>query len=338
MITRRQALAGATVLLAGARWAASDAAVSVNKPVRLVCGHPPGGQSDLLARVIATRLGEILRQSVVIENRAGAAGTLAAAQVARSPPDGCTLLICSSGSLALARVMVGGLPYDPIRDFAMIARLASVPTTLAVGHWIPAVNARELVDYARARPGYLTAGSSGNGSSSGFALELLKAAAGVDILQVPYGGLAPAVMGLLSRQVDMVFADLALVAPHAKNGTLRLLGTPTSGRFAAAPDLPTLQEQGLHDVVIDASIGIVAPAAIPDDVLGNLTSALAETIRSADVRQRLRDSGFEPIDDTPAQFVASVKADIRRFAALAARLGIGPAGAGGGAGGTVGGS
>jgi tripartite-type tricarboxylate transporter receptor subunit TctC len=336
MTTRRQILVSTTLLLTGMRWGASGAAAFPSKPLRLLAGHPPGGQSDIVARIIAPRLGEILGQSVVIENRSGAAGTIAAAQVAKAPADGYTLLICSSGNLALARVMVGNLPYDPIRDFAMIARVASVPTVLAVGNWIPATNAHELVEYAKARPGQLTAGSSGNGSSSGFTLELLKASAGIDILQVPYGGLAPAVTGLLSRQVDMVFADFALIGPHAKNGTLRLLGTPASSRFAAAPDLPTLREQGLHDVVLDAWIGIVAPAAVSSEVLANLTSALAETIRMPDVRQRLLDGGFEPIDDTPAQFAASVKADILRFAAVAARLGIGPANAG--TGGTHGGS
>jgi tripartite-type tricarboxylate transporter receptor subunit TctC len=148
--------------------------------------------------------------------------------------------------------MIADLPYDPIRDFTMITRIASTPMVLAVGHWIPATNVRELIEYAKARPGYLTAGSSGHGSSSGFTLELLKSAAGIDILQVPYGGLAPAVQALVSRQVDMSFAEFSLVAPHARKGTLRLLGTPGRSRFAAAPELPTLHEQGLPDVVYDS--------------------------------------------------------------------------------------
>jgi tripartite-type tricarboxylate transporter receptor subunit TctC len=284
----------------------------------------------MVARIIAPNLAEVFGQSVVIENRPGAAGTIAARDVAKAAPDGHTLLVCSSTSLALARVMVADLPYDPTRDFAMVARLANIPTALAVGNWIPATTAPELVEYARARPGLLTAGSSGNGSSSGFALELLKAATGVEILQVPYGGLAPAVNALLSRHVDMAFAELTIVGAHAKSGTLRLLGTPASRRFAAAPELPTLHEQGLPDVVIDAWSGVVAPAGVSGETLAQVGSALSDVMRMPDVRKRLRDGGFEPLEDTPAQFAASVRADLHRFAAVAARLGIGPARAGGG--------
>jgi tripartite-type tricarboxylate transporter receptor subunit TctC len=322
MITRRRLLAAATLLVACARLEPSRAAAFPARPLRLIAGHPPGGQSDIIGRVIAPRLGEILGQPVVIENRSGAAGTIAATLVAKSPPDGYTLFICSSGNLALARVMVADLPYDPVRDFAMISRIARIPTVLAVGHWIPATNLRELVEYAMARPGQLAAGSSGIGSSSGFTLEMLKAAAGVDILQVPYAGLAPAVMGLVAQQVDMVFADLALVAPHARSGTLRLLGVPAATRLAIAPDVPTLREQGFPDVVLDTWTGIVAPAATPADVQAQLANALAEAIGTREVRKRLRDIGLEAIDDTPARFSASVKADIRRFAELAERLGI----------------
>ena len=328
MITRRQVLAGTTLLIPGIGWRTGWTAPFPTKPVRLLVGHPPGGQSDMVARMIAPKLGEVLGQSVVIENRSGAAGTIAAREVAKAAPDGHTLLVCSSTGLALARVMVADLPYDPIRDFAPVARLASIPTALAVGHWIPATNAPDLVEYARARPGLLTAGSSGNGSTSGFALELLKAATGIDILQVPYGGLAPAVNALLSRHVDMAFAEFTIVGAHARTGTLRLLGTPASARFAAAPELPTLREQGLPDVVIDAWTGLVAPAGVSGETLAHIGNALSEVMRTADVRERLRDGGFEPLEDTPVQFAASVRADFRRFAAVAARLGIGPANAG----------
>lgn len=283
----------------------------------------------MVARIIAPKLAEVLGQSVVIENRSGAAGTIAAREVARAAPDGHTLLVCSSAGFALARVMVADLPYDPVRDFAMVARLANVPTALAVGHWIPATTTPRLVEYARARPGLLTAGSSGSGSASGFALELLKAATGTEILQVPYGGLAPAVQALVSRHIDMAFAELALVGMHAKSGTLRLLGTPASRRFAAAPELPTLHEQGFTDVVIDSWTALVAPAGVSGETLAQIEAALSDVMRMSDVRKRLRDSGFEPLEDTPAQFAASVQADIRRFSAAAARLGIGAASAGG---------
>jgi len=336
MITRRQVLAGTTLLFPGIGWRTGRTATIPGKTMRLLVGHPPGGQSDIVARIIAPKLGEVLGQSVAIENRSGAAGTIAAREVAKAAPDGRTLLICSSTSLALARVMVADLPYDPMRDFAMVARLASIPTALAVGHWIPGTSAPDLVEYARARPGLLTAGSSGSGSSSGFALELLKAATGIDILQVPYGGLAPAVNALLSRHVDMAFAEFTLVGAHVSTGTLRLLGTPASSRFAAAPGLPTLQEQGLRDVVIDSWTGLVAPAGVSGETLAQIGNALSEVMRMSEVGQRLRDGGFEALDDTPARFLASVRADFSRFAAVASRLGIGPENAG--AGGAQGGS
>lgn len=325
MIGRRRLLVGIPLALAALRSGFGRAEPFPNKPIRLIAGHPPGGQSDVIGRIVAPRLAEVLGQPVVVENRPGAAGLIAAAMVVKAPPDGHTLLICSSGNLALARVMVSDLPFDPARDFAMIARLAAIPTVLTVGNWIPATNVRELVEYAKVRPGRLAAASSGIGSSSGFTLELLNAVAGIDVLQVPYSGLAPAVLGLVSRQVDMVFAEYALVSPHVKSGALRLLGTPASRRIVAEPELPTLQEQGLNGVVIDAWTGIVAPAAIPREIHVRLASALSETVRAPDVRQRLMDAGFDPLEDTPAQFAASVQADIERFSALARRLGIGAA-------------
>src|SRR5438309_4371946 len=175
------------------------------RPLRLVGGYALGGHGDTIARIIGPKLSELWGQPVLIENRIGAAGTIAAAFVAKAPADGHTLLMVSN--LALAAVMIADLPYDPVRDFTMVGRIATVSTVLAVGSWVPAKTAAELVAYAKARPGQLTGASSGNGSSSGFALEMFKAAAGIDILHVPYNGMAPAVWALRSGQVGMVFAE-----------------------------------------------------------------------------------------------------------------------------------
>ena len=323
---RRRLLIAAPLTIFAARAGIARAQPFPAKPIRLLIGHPPGGQADVIARIVSPRLGEALGQPVVSENRPGAAGMVAAGIVAKSQPDGYTLHICSSASLSLARVMNNDLAFDPTRDFTMLSRVAIVPTVLAVGSWIPVTSVAELVDYAKARPGVLAAGSSGNGSTSGFSLEMLKAAAGIDILQVPYAGLAPAMAGLLSRQVDLVFSDYALVAPHAKTGAVRLLGTPASRRFAAMPELATLREQGQSAVMIDSAVGFVAPAALPPDVFAQLTGAFTETIGTRVVRDRLQQAGFEPLDDTPAKFEAAVADDIRRYSAVAARLGIGVAG------------
>jgi tripartite-type tricarboxylate transporter receptor subunit TctC len=319
-------LVAAPLAIACAWLSSVRAQTPADKPVRLICGHPPGGQADVVARIISPRLGELLEQTIVNEYRPGAAGTIAATQVARSPPDGRTLLACSSGNLALARVMTADLAYDPLRDFSLLARIALVPTVLAVGSWLPVTTVAELIDYAKSHPGKLAAGSSGNGSTSGFSLEMLKATSGADILQVPYGGLAPAVTGLLSHQVDLVFADYALIAPHAKAGSVRLLATPASRRLAALPELPTLREQGLAAFAIDAWVGIVAPAGLPPDVFARLTRALHGVAQTRAICQRLQETGFEPLDDTPAQFREAIVDDVARFSAVARKLGIDPSG------------
>ena len=214
-------------------------------------GHAPGGQADTVARIIAPKLAELWGRPVLIENRAGAAGAISANHVAKSAPNGLTLWIGSSTNLAITAVRTKDL-LDPNRDLAMVSRMASIPTVLAVTTRVPAQSVAELVEYAKSRPGQLTAGSSGIGSWSGFTLEMLKAATDVDILEIPYNGLAPAVIGLLSGQIDVVIADFSLVAPHAKAGALRLLAGVGSRRLAVAPELPTLRELGYDEVTIDS--------------------------------------------------------------------------------------
>jgi tripartite-type tricarboxylate transporter receptor subunit TctC len=292
------------------------------KPVRLITGHAPGGQSDRLARLIGPKLAGLWGQPVVVESRVGAAGTISAALVAKAPADGYTLLMCSSSNLAFAAVLNKDLGYDPLRDFSMIGRIASVPTVLVVASWVPASSITELVTYARAHPGRLTAGSSGKGSSSGFALELLKAAAGIDILEIPYSGLAPAVMAVLSGQIDMVFAELSLVRPHVASGAMRIIAAVGSRRYAAAPEVPTIEEQGLGGVIVDSWLGVVAPARTPPEITARLAGALTQVVRMPDVRQQLLEQGFDPIDDTQERFAAAVRADIEKYSIVARRMGI----------------
>jgi tripartite-type tricarboxylate transporter receptor subunit TctC len=258
---------------------------------------------------------------VIIENRAGAAGTIAANYVAKSAPDGFTLLIGSSTNLAIAAVRTKDL-VDPARDLAMVSRIAVIPTVLAVASRVPAHSVADLIDYAKSHPGQLTAGSSGTGSSSGFTVEMFKSAAGIDILEVPYNGLAPAVMGLLSGQVDIVFADFSLVSPHAATGAVRLLAACGSMPLSVAPALPTLRDLGFYEVTIDSSFGVAVPAGTPPETIARLAYDLRRVLHMPEVKRRLLDLGFEPVDDTPAQFSASLRRDIERFAVLARRLGI----------------
>jgi len=308
----------------GALAMASDEApgqLVAGTPARLVIGHPPGGQADTVARIIAPRLSELWGRPVLLENRVGAAGTISANLVAKSPPDGLTLLIGSSTNLAIAAVRAKDL-LDPTRDLAMVARIANIPTVLAVAARVPARSVAELVDYAKSRPGQLTAGSSGVGSSSGFTLEMFKSAADVDVLEVPYNGLAPAVIALLSGQVDVVFADYSLVNSHVKTGAIRLLAAVGSRPLAVVPELPTMRDLGFGEVTIDSSIGIAAPAATPPKVIAKLAHDIGQVLRMPDVRRQLAALGFEPVEDTPAQYSASLRRDIERFSVIARRLGI----------------
>ena len=293
-----------------------------HKPVRLIAGHGPGGQADVIARIIAPKLAELWGQPVIVENRVGAAGTIAAAFVAKANADGHTLLILSSTSLVFTALTVKDLPYDPTKDLAMVGRVASVPTVLAVRSSVPAQDLSELVALARKRPGQLSAGSSGIGSSSGFALEMLKAAAGIDILAVPYGGAGQVLTGILSGQIDMVFAPFGLVDPHVKSGALRLIATTGSQRISIAPDLPTIREQGFDRVAVDSYIGIAAPAGIPAEVLARLSSGLNQVLRLPDVRQRLLDLGFDPVEDTPALYAAALREDIEKYSVIVERMGL----------------
>ena len=293
-----------------------------SRPIRLVVAQAPGGQNDAIARMLTQQLSDILKQPVVIENRGGVGGTIGADFVAKAPADGYTLLVGGSNNLAIAVAVHPALPYDPARDFVPVRGIAQVPYALAVNAKMPVASVRELVAYARAHPGQLTYGSGGNGSTSGLAAELFKSMAGVDIVQVPYKGSAPAVADLVSGHVSMMFADLALVLPHAKAGTLRLLAAAGEARAPGAPGLATVAEQGYPGYGISAWYAVVAPAATPAAVIAKLDEALAQTVRSDELRQRLLQQGYEPIDAPPPVIGAMIRSDIAKFATLVRSAGI----------------
>ena len=293
-----------------------------SRPIKLVVGQAAGGHGDIIGRTIGPKLAEILKQPVVIENRGGAGGTIGAEMVARAPHDGYTLLLGGSSNLAIVAALAGEARYDTTRDFVPIGGAAIVPYGLAVSPSVPATTVSELVAYARAHPGRLTYGSSGVGSTSSLAVEWLKSAAGIDIVHVPYRGLAPAVTALLSGEIDLVVADLSLLTSHAKAGTLRLLASAGAQRASAAPGLPTVAEQGIPGFAIEAWSGIVAPAGTPPEVVAKLSSGLSQALLAPEVRQRFEEFGYEPIVDTPAQFGALIRSDIERYTTLIKRAGI----------------
>jgi len=293
-----------------------------NRPIRLVVAQAPGGQNDAIARMLAQGLAEILRVPVVVENRGGVGGTIGADVVAKASPDGYTLLVGGSSNLAIAVALHDGLPYDPVRDFVPVRGIAQVSYALAVNAKLQITSVSDLVTYARAHPGRLSYGSGGNGSTSGLAAELFKSMAGVDIVQVPYKGSAPAVSDLVSGHVDIMFADLALVQQHAKAGTLRLLAVAAEARAPGAPELPTVAEQGYPGFAVSAWYALVAPAATPASVVALLDDALARTLQSDEFRRRLLHQGYEVIDAPAPVLATMIRGDITRFGSLVKSAGI----------------
>ena len=292
------------------------------RPVKLVVAQAAGGQTDVIARMLAQRLSEILKQPVVVENRGGIGGTIGADYVSKAPADGYTLLVGGPSNLAIAVALYKSLPYDPVKDFIPIGRVARVPYALAVIAKLPVRTLAELVSYARAHPGRLTYASGGDGSNSSLAAELFKSMAGIDIVQIPYKGSAPGLADLVGGQVDIMFADLAQILPHARAGTLRVLATAGDRRATSLPDLPTMAEQGFPGFAVEPWYGLLAPAGAPPAAIGKLDEALAQVMRSDEFRQRLLQHGYEPIDDATAILGALIRSDIAKYSTLVRNAGI----------------
>lgn len=293
-----------------------------SRPIRIIVGQQPGTPSDVLARLIADKLSERWNESVVVENQAGASGAIGAELVARAPADGYTLLVASHSNLVLAKAIGGKLRYDPLADFAPIGRIAHVPFVLTVYSKVPANTIPELVAFAKLHPGQLTYATAGSGTMSQIGVELLKAGAGVDMLAVHYKGVGSALPDLITGRVDMMLIDYAVAAPHIKSGALRVLGSSGHRRAAAAPDVPTIAEQGIDGYAVDTWYGLLAPAKTPADVLAKLSEALAEIRTMSDVRLRLDRLGYDRIEDSPAQFRALISSEIEKYSALVSRAGL----------------
>jgi len=290
------------------------------KPLRLLVGYPPGAQSDAVARLTAVRLGEILGQPIVVENRSGAPGTIAAELVARSPADGYTMLLGGSSNLAQAPFLFSDLRYDPVRDFVPIGRILKVSWMLAARAKFPATTLSEFLDYARAHPGEVTFAVSASGTQ--LASAMLMRAAGVTIVEIPYKGTAPAVADVLGDRVDFTLADLVAVGPHRRDGALRLLATTGSRRAPLAPDVPTVAEQGFPGFTAFSWSSIVVPRATPPEVVATLRSALRQALREPEFRERIERLGFEPVDEDPEAFAEVLKSEIDRFGQLIKDAGI----------------
>jgi tripartite-type tricarboxylate transporter receptor subunit TctC len=293
-----------------------------SRTVRILTGNQAGTVSDLAARVIGEKLEELWGTPVVVENRSGAGGTIAAEAVSKSPGDGYTLLVAGQSNLVLAQAVGRDLHYDPRQDLAPIGLIARVPFALAANRKTPFASVPELVTYARAHPGELTYASGGPGTLSQLSVELFSAATGAAMLDVPYKGVSSAMTDVVAGRVDVILTDYVTLAPHLKSGALRLLGAAGARRMSAAPGVPTLAEQGVAGYAVGGWYGLLAPATTPPDVLAKLRSALNQTLRMPDVRQRLEQGGCEPSEESLAQFRALMAEELEKYTEIARRAGI----------------
>jgi len=292
------------------------------RPVRIVVGQSAGSSADAIARLIAESLSALWRQPVNVENKGGAAGTIAADLIAKAPADGYALLLGGQGNLVIAATLEPALRYDPSRDFVPIARLARTPFFLVTSAGVPARTIPELVAYARAHPGKLTYISYGDGSVSRVAFDWLETAAGIELLEIPYKGSASATADLLAGRVDMGLYDHSTVEQHVGAGTLHMLAAVGAARAVSAPDVATVAEQGVRGYAIDPWYGLLAPAGTPPDVVTRISGAIDQIRRTAAFRRRLAELTYEPVIDTPTQFAAIVRSDIATYADIIQRAGI----------------
>jgi tripartite-type tricarboxylate transporter receptor subunit TctC len=318
--TRRTALAAALTLpLASVK--AQDADFP-DRPLRFVVGFPPGGPNDLLARIVAPGISERLKRSVVVENRAGANGEIAAASVAKSAPDGSVFMLASNGSTTIAPAFDQHLAYDVRIDFTAVAPIGMNPMLLVVKNDLPAKNVRDLLALARERPGKLNGASAGAGGATHLALELFKSMGKVDIVHVPYKGGGPAMADVMAGLVDLYFGGLSTALPHVKAGKLRALAQTGAKRSPAASDIPTVAESGLPGYEASISYGIFLPAGASPPLVERLHAAVDATLRSPEVAQKFLELGADPQFGTPAEFAAYVAADLAKWTRLAKEMGL----------------
>jgi tripartite-type tricarboxylate transporter receptor subunit TctC len=283
------------------------------KPITLIVPFSPGGGNDTVARMIGTRISGPLGQPIVIDNKPGAGGSLGAEIAARAQPDGYTLFLGGVGSHALNPVVNPTLRYDPVKDFAPVAWLASAPMVLAVHPSLPAHDVRELIDYAKKNPGQLNFASNGNGSSSQLAAVIFEKMAGIEMVHVPYKGLAPALQDLISGTVQVMFSSSVAIMPNVQAGRLRVLGVTSARRVATLPQLPTVAEQGLAGYETGSWYGILAPARTPGPVIARLNDEINKALASPDVRDALARDGAEPAGGTPQAFAEHIRAELKRI-------------------------
>ena len=312
-LTRRLVCVATALWLGASVMPAAAQADYPNKPVRMLIGFPPGQATDTLGRAIAQKLSQQLGQQFVVENKPGAAGIIATQAAMSSPPDGYTLLVSSSGPLAVNPGLYSKLPYDPIKDFTPVAGIAIVPLVLVTNPSFPATNLKELVAAAKAKPKSVNYASGGSGVTNHLVMEMFRGAAGVDMTHIPYKGGPPAVTDLIGGQVNVMFETSVAVLPFVKQGKLRALAVSSSKRLTTAPDIPTVAELGYPGFSGVPWVAIMAPANTPAPIVAKLNAEVNKALASKDIRDQFSGQGVEPMQMSPEELGTFVKSELAKW-------------------------
>jgi len=313
-----------TALIAAVSAGAAPAAAQTypSRPITLVVPFPPGGSATIIARIIADKMSEGLGQQIVIDNRGGAGGSIAARQVAKSAPDGATLLLAFTGTLAVSPLIFANVGYDPRKDFAGIGLIGMAPSVLAVNPSVPARSVADLIGTAKAEPGKIQYGSPGIGTTNHLAGELLAAMTGIKITHIPYKGTGPAITDLLGGHIAMMFAPIPAAHGNVSAGALRALGVTSLKRSSLWPDIPTVAETGLPGFEVVQRSTLLAPAGTPRTIIERLNKELNAVLATDEVRRRLAVEGGEPVPGAPEEYAADIDREETRWSKLVATIGL----------------
>ena len=294
------------------------------KPVRLIVGFAPGGSTDVTARIVAQKMSDAWKQQVIVDNRPGAGGNIGAEAVARAPADGYTLLLATTGVMAINQRLYRSLPFDALRDFAPVTQIGALPLILIVHPSLPARSVKELVAIAKSRPGQLSYASSGIGSATHMTTELFRMMAGIDIVHIPYKGSGQAMADLVGGQVAIAFDQITSSLPQVEVGKLRALAVTSAKRFPSVPNLPSVAEAGIPGYESVSWNGIAAPAATPKDIITRIQAEVARVVQLPDIKERFFKDGIEPVASTPEQFAAHIRAERVKWEKVVDTAGIKP--------------
>lgn len=283
------------------------------KPIRMICPFPPGGTTDVVARLVAQNLTEAWKEQVIVDNRAGAGGIIGTELASKAPADGYTVLLGSITTHAVNPALYKKLKFDPITDFTPVTLVVSSPQLLAVHPSVPAKSVKDLVALAKAKSGQLNYGSAGVGTSPHLTFELFKSMAGIDAVHIPYKGTGPAITELIGGQVQMMITGVVALMPHVKSGKLRGLAVTSAKRVAALPDLPTVAESGVPKFDVSSWFGVFLPAGTPKPIVARMNSEIRRIVDIPDVRQKLVNQGADPETNTPEEFAAYVKSEMEKW-------------------------